>query len=93
MIMKSLLDVPTPHCGRRYGRMRPQHVCAKMATVLFGKLYVKTFKKLYVHCDGLVVFYRVKKVSNVTLRLIFQIILLFYYDDRVTIAGTKISHM
>ena len=45
--------------------MRPQHVCTKMATVLVGKLYVKTFKMLNVHCDGHVVFWKYASTMHI----------------------------
>ena len=39
----------------RYGRKKSQHVCVKMATLLDGKLYVKTFSMLCVDYNGHVV--------------------------------------
>ena len=36
--------------------MKSRYVCIKMATLLDGKLYVKTFSMLYVDCSGHVVF-------------------------------------
>ena len=55
------------------GRMRSQHVCAKMATVLVGKLFVKTFKKLYVHCDIVMAMlcFTVKKKASIAWVLAF----------------------
>ena len=34
------------------GRMKSQYTCVKMATILDGKLYVKTFSMLSVDCSN-----------------------------------------
>ena len=48
--------------------MKSQYVCIKTATLLYGKLYVKTFSKVYVNCNNGYVVFIVKNITLLSLR-------------------------